>query len=560
LALSTGIPRNTCAWTQALYGLTLAYGLKRVLVVSPGDCSANLALGRLLEEEGVEVVQFSYPVASRNREEMGRCLTSLCQALGTTMAAAELVFSKLKPIRSLLEELDHLSWTTGQVTPAEANLWLLSSTDLAASSLQEYEGSLRSFLLKANSRPVAPKGLCLGLVGVPTPITDLHKVVADSGGAILYNETPHEFAMIPGASSLVDQYLDYSYPYGVHARLPRINAQAQARKLDGFLIYNQTFCHHNLEAKALNQGLAQLPCLNMEGDRPGPLTQRERLRVEAFIQSLNKKQAPKAKPQQVPLAMGLDLGSRFAKLAVKRASWTKPEFRRMDTIEFYKSLATRTESGLHLSLDKILRELFDQEPDAHMAAVATGYGRHIQGLSNCQPIPEIHAHARGASAQVSAQSFVVADLGGQDTKVIQVTKGMVEDFTMNDRCAAGSGRYVENMARLLGVEVAELVRFRKDPVALSNICATFGESEVVGLVVDGVPVEQICAGVMKSVAARLIQMLAKFRREQPLWLSGGLAASPALIHFIQSAWDGPVASLPDHSFNGALGALLMVDD
>ena len=172
-------------------------------------------------------------------------------------------------------------------------------------------------------------------------------------------------------------------------------------------------------------------------------------------------------------------------------------------------------------------------------------------------MPEVHAHAAGAAAQIGPAEFVLADLGGQDTKAIRVRGGAVLDFVMNDRCAAGSGRYVENMARLLEVDLAEVLTHHEDPVILSNVCATFGESEVVGLVVEGVPLERIAAGILRSVAMRLLQLLGRLPDVGglPLYLSGGLATSSGLVRLLEANRGGDVVALPRPRLSGALGCL-----
>jgi predicted CoA-substrate-specific enzyme activase len=252
----------------------------------------------------------------------------------------------------------------------------------------------------------------------------------------------------------------------------------------------------------------------------------------------------------------LDLGSRFAKIAY-RDSKGAVEVRILDSMRFYRTWARRTATGLALDLPAVLRDGLGIIPPAGLTGIATGYGRHLEGLVGCHAVPEVHAHAAGAAAQVGPAEFVLADLGGQDTKAVRVRGGEVLDFVMNDRCAAGSGRYVENMARLLELELSEILIHHANPVVLSNVCATFGESEVVGLVVEGVPVERIAAGILRSVAMRLLQLLGRLPDTGglPLYLSGGLAASTGLVQLLDAIWDGPVESLPRPRLSGALGCL-----
>jgi predicted CoA-substrate-specific enzyme activase len=264
------------------------------------------------------------------------------------------------------------------------------------------------------------------------------------------------------------------------------------------------------------------------------------------------------RPAPNALHLGLDLGSRFAKVAASQGG----DLRKlaMDSMEFYRRFASRREGRLVVELDLLLEALGLAAGPAGppVSVVATGYGRNLLAFENARTIPEIQAHALGAASQIAGGNFLLLDLGGQDSKAILVAGGQVEAFVMNDKCAAGSGRYVENMARLLGLATEEVMRHWEDPVALTNVCATFGESEIVGAVVDGIPAGRIAAGIMASVATRTAQLAEKLPRSHGLatWLAGGLAESAALQHFLNGLLEpASLAALPDPRFNGALGCL-----
>jgi activator of 2-hydroxyglutaryl-CoA dehydratase len=143
-----------------------------------------------------------------------------------------------------------------------------------------------------------------------------------------------------------------------------------------------------------------------------------------------------------------------------------------------------------------------------------------------------------------------------------VRGGALVNFVMNDRCAAGGGRYVENMAAALGMPLEELLRCWESPVTLSNICATFGESEVVGLIVDGVELGRIGAGVLQSVASRCAQLLARLEGSAglPVYLAGGLARGPGLLTLLSQTLGVPVRALPEPDYNGALGCALLAGE
>jgi predicted CoA-substrate-specific enzyme activase len=561
-AEAAGLPRTLCAWTRGLYAATLELGLSRILVVTEGDCSANRGMAELLRDRGISVIPFRYPLANRTDAGVAAALEALCRVLGTTRAAAEAARVGLAPLRIALDRLDRLTWEEGRLPGAENHRWLVSSSDLGGGDAGAFLGAVEAAIATAEQTPSTSRGPRLGLFGVPPALTDLHAAVEAAGAQVVFNEVASDFAMLPNAGDLTEQYRRYAYPYGVEARTVRALAEADRRGIDAWLVYDQSFCHHNLEAPAVDRLLGDRPRLHLEGDAPGPVAGRDRIRLEAFVRTLGRPRVPAQPPSDAVdapgrgPALGLDLGSRFAKIAYRDPGGAV-EVRILDSMRFYRTWARRTATGLALDLSAVLRDGLGIHPPPGLAGVATGYGRHLEGLVGCHAVPEVHAHAAGAAAQVVDGEFLLADLGGQDTKAIRIRDGAVLDFVMNDRCAAGSGRYVENMARLLELELSEILIHHADPVVLSNVCATFGESEVVGLVVEGVAVERIAAGILRSVAMRLLQLLGRLPevRGLPLYLSGGLAESPGLVRLLDDAWDGAVQSLPRPRLSGALGCL-----
>lgn len=246
--------------------------------------------------------------------------------------------------------------------------------------------------------------------------------------------------------------------------------------------------------------------------------------------------------------LGIDIGSREVKIAAMNASGLA--FRAMeDTIRFY---VTCRNGGGELDIGKL-----DALRDApgYGRIVSTGYGRNNVRVGGGAAIPEIMAHAAGAVSQTGLSDFTLVDMGGQDTKVIAVKDGMVDDFAMNDKCAAGSGRYLENIARALGASLETLGKCAADPLPLSNTCAIFGESEVVGLVSDGAAVESILAGANKSVVARLMPMVARFRPKRMV-LTGGVAKNGAVRAMLEEEAGVEVVVPAEPQLNGAIGCCL----
>ncbi len=243
--------------------------------------------------------------------------------------------------------------------------------------------------------------------------------------------------------------------------------------------------------------------------------------------------------------LGIDVGSREVKIAmVEHGAITFST--KMDTVQFY--IACRN-GGRELNIDRL--SLLSDAP-VYEKIVATGYGRNNVNVKGGVAIPEIMAHAKGAMFQTGLTDFTLVDIGGQDTKVISVKDGFVDDFSMNDKCAAGSGRYLENIARALGVSIEKLGECADDPLGMSNTCAIFGESEVIGLISDGEPIENILAGANRTVVMRLVPMIRKYRNRNMV-LTGGVAKNGAIRQMIESETNMVAHSLPHPQINGAIG-------
>ena len=187
--------------------------------------------------------------------------------------------------------------------------------------------------------------------------------------------------------------------------------------------------------------------------------------------------------------------------------------------------------------------------------VATGYGRMSAALTGANNISELKAHFLGARYQTQFDSFTLLDMGGQDYKVIHIENGRMVDMATNDKCAASTGRYLENMAHVLDISFKEIGQYYEDPVKLSSTCAIFGESELIGLVVKGEPVHRLAAGVNRTVVERVIPLLERMG-EDIIVMSGGVALNEAVVKNVAEMTGRDVHVLRDPLYNGALGCCL----
>jgi len=211
--------------------------------------------------------------------------------------------------------------------------------------------------------------------------------------------------------------------------------------------------------------------------------------------------------------------------------------------------------------DEVLSTCEGGEDDV-VSVVTTGYGRRLVDFRT-GIVSEITANARGAGFLAAASGPVrtIVDVGGQDSKAISLDDdGRITDFAMNDKCAAGTGRFLEVMARLLELDldaIGEMALRAETPRTITSLCAVFAESEVIGLLSEGVPVPEIVAGIHISVAARVGALVRRIGLRTPVLFDGGAALNPGLRKAIERNLDVHLL-VPDHpQFVPATGAALL---
>lgn len=196
------------------------------------------------------------------------------------------------------------------------------------------------------------------------------------------------------------------------------------------------------------------------------------------------------------------------------------------------------------------------------AIVSTGYGRD-RVEERTAAVTEITCHAKGVGHLLPG-TRVLVDIGGQDSKAMLLDEnGRVADFAMNDKCAAGTGRFLEAMARALELDIDDLGEMDRDvkgDLTLSSMCTVFAESEVVSLVADGAPVKEIVSGLHRSIATRTVAMVSRIAPDLtnlPVAMSGGVARNSGVVRALEHALGVSIQVPPDPDTVGALGAALI---
>ncbi len=221
------------------------------------------------------------------------------------------------------------------------------------------------------------------------------------------------------------------------------------------------------------------------------------------------------------------------------------------------NVVTAAEKAFDLALDDGLVRRADVG-----FVIGTGYGRYKVEFGDAQ-VTEILCHARGASHMFPG-TLTVLDMGGQDTKAIRIRPGgEVADFCMNDKCAAGTGRFLQSAAAALDIPLDELgptaLRAQR-PVEISTTCTVFAESEVLSWLARGKKIEDILAGVHHSIAQRSIALLRRVGIEAELTFTGGVTRNEAMVAVLQELLGLRLNVSPEAHFMGALGGALFALD
>ncbi|NCB41022.1 MAG: CoA activase [Clostridia bacterium] len=199
---------------------------------------------------------------------------------------------------------------------------------------------------------------------------------------------------------------------------------------------------------------------------------------------------------------------------------------------------------------------------ASSTCIATGYGRIAVPYAE-KSITEITCHARGACSIFDRANLTVIDIGGQDTKIISVINGAVRDFLMNDKCSAGTGRFLEIMANTLSVNLDELTELasKGGGTSISSMCTVFAESEVITLIGKGDKRENIAFAVVDSIIKKVGSQVGKLdHSDTTICLTGGLCESTYIRNALSQELNTSVISNSDGRYAGAFGAALFAVD
>ena len=247
---------------------------------------------------------------------------------------------------------------------------------------------------------------------------------------------------------------------------------------------------------------------------------------------------------------GIDIGSITAKAAIIK------ENRLIDTHVIFTGYNTLTAS------QKVFEELLSKaniSKDEVKTIIATGYGRNSVDYAD-KALTEIICHGAGAHF-LNPEIRGIIDVGGQDSKAILLdNNGKVINFSMNDKCAAGTGRFLEVMARALELDLDRLgeISLKADaPTNISSICTVFAESEVISMIAKQEKRENIIAGIHESAAARIATLATKIKIREPVMMTGGVAKNKGMVKALENRLNCKILVSKSAQENGAIGAAVL---
>ncbi|MDO4553846.1 MAG: acyl-CoA dehydratase activase [Lachnospiraceae bacterium] len=362
---------------------------------------------------------------------------------------------------------------------------------------------------------------------------------------------------------LEDEEILTGYTKGLLSQFPCMRMESASNRdelllryvdsVDGILYHTVQFCDNYAYEYAWLKNLIKKPILLLETDYTRQSYGQVLTRIEAFLESLaaGKKQSINKKGENGKMyVMGIDSGSTSTNAVIMNQD---------RKIVAYSVVRTGAKSGE--SADKILKEILkkaDLTREDITKIVSTGYGRVSIPFAD-ENVTEISCHGKGAH-YFNPKIRTILDIGGQDSKGIRLNEsGEVVDFVMNDKCAAGTGRFLEMIARSLEISIDELgpiAMESTEDIEITSMCSVFAESEVISLIANNKEKADIANGICRSIANKSYSLIKRAGMEPDFMMTGGVAKNPGVVRAVEEKIGAPLYICPEPEIVGAAGAAL----
>ncbi|HJC15252.1 MAG TPA: 2-hydroxyacyl-CoA dehydratase [Candidatus Fusicatenibacter intestinigallinarum] len=326
-----------------------------------------------------------------------------------------------------------------------------------------------------------------------------------------------------------------------------------AGSVDGIIYHTVQFCDNYAYEYAWIREWMDRPLLLLETDYTRQSSGQIRTRIEAFLESLNPERGQTEKQRKgdgTMYVIGIDSGSTSTNAVVMDQD---------KKIKAFSVVRTGAKSGV--SADRALHEVLEKAGLARediSLIVSTGYGRVSIEFAD-ENVTEISCHGKGAH-YFNPSIRTILDIGGQDSKAIRLNEnGEVKDFVMNDKCAAGTGRFLEMIARTLEVSLDELGKIAltsTEKIEITSMCSVFAESEVISLIANNKEKADIADGVCHAIANKAFGLLRRVGMEPDFMMTGGVAKNPGVVRAVEEKIGAKLYICEEPEIVGATGAAL----
>lgn len=422
------------------------------------------------------------------------------------------------------------------------------------------KGAAAAALKKA---PEGKKDLKVGLAGARCG-QEIRNLLENSGAEVLFDLTCTGLERSFGSGLKKDLWKNYAADVLNQVPCMRMMEasgrdrfiEGYADRLDGIIYHTVKFCDMYSYEYVHLKGMGQIPLAAVETDATAQCAGQIRTRVEAFLEALRQKKGiekrpePSGRERKHMYVIGVDSGSTSTNAVVLNDR---------KEIVAYEVLRTGAKSGD--SAQRILERILDKagiRREDVTKIVSTGYGRVSIPYAD-DNVTEISCHGKGAH-YLNPKVRTILDIGGQDSKAIRLDEnGDVIDFVMNDKCAAGTGRFLEMMARTLEISIDELgpVSLQwKEAVEISSMCSVFAESEVISLIALNKEKSDIAHGIHEAIAGKAVSLMKRVRPEGAYMMTGGVAKNLGVVKALEEKLGEPLYIYEEPEIVGALGAAL----
>lgn len=508
---------NLCPYVKALYDYLVASKEKYCAMVIPASCDAMKKLYNSVKSGLPQLPTFIIDVPRKDKASAATLYADTLEGLRQSL----LKLHCLPPVNSLAQE-ETSKRDGGQIGILGSNI----------------PDNIITKTLRLNGLEPVYLNHC----------TVKSRPSAEAFKALRNNPTFKEYAQFKLSNQTCPRIADGKY-------IEKIVAAAEEMKLKGIIVQTFKFCDFQTfdYNRILDRIGEKCPVLLLEHEGFSKSEGQIMTRLEAFLEKLKLKKSGHgdAKNAEKLWFVGIDSGSHATKIACINE---KKEIVFCDI--------TPTGVSVKESVDKLIHNMMAKTGCSDIkkyVITATGYGRNQIGCSN-KSVTEITCHAKGAFKRLMSAATII-DIGGQDSKVVKFnSSGDVTRFAMNDKCAAGTGRFLEVIAERLQLPLSEfaILASRSDSSApISNMCTVFAESEVISLIAAGNSRESIAKGIHMAIAERTASLVKRAEGEAPFYMSGGVAKNSSIVKELESFLDEKISVIENPQLNGAIGAAMI---